>query len=277
MRIQVARSGLWVPDRRVIVPPWYRRRAPRRYPFPHRLAFPTVAGETGDIRLTSSTTQNVILPTPIDAGDLLLIFLATDGAPTYTWPSGWNQAGNNLFSVASGTAVKMEGKQRVADGSEDGGTVAVTTSASEAMAYVTVRITGWHGTTPAEAATASNTTKPDPPSLNPTGWDAEDTLWFCVGCTDTGGTDNDDISAISANYTLVDTLQNSGTDAGGVNLGVGRRNLNAASEDPGVYTTATNEDTCAATVAVRPAAAAAGFVRPKLVTAQQAVTRSLTR
>lgn len=220
------------------------------------LAFPTIASTTGGQSGTTDTTIDCVLPATINAGDLLLIFLATDGAPTFTWPSGWDQAANNLFSQASGTAVKMEGKQRIADGSEDGATVTVTLSVGEAMAYVTMRITGWHGTTPAEAATAQNTTKPDPPSLNPTGWDVEDTLWLAAGCTDAGGADDDNITAVPTNYTLVDSLRNCGVDAGGCNLGVGSRNNAVAAEDPGQFTTNTNEDTCGATVAVRPAGAA---------------------
>lgn len=222
------------------------------------MAFPAIASSGANWNTGSTAINNFdpSHPTAASAGDLLIIIAATDGVPTYTWPGGWT----SIFATSSGTACRMEGRYRIADGTEDDtywNNLSIGLSASEGWAYVAMRITGWHGTTAPEAGTATNTTKPDPPSFNPTGWDIEDTLWLACGCTDAGGADSDDISAVSSGYTLVATLQNSGTDAGGVNLGVGSLNSAVASVDPGAFTTATNEDTVGATVAIRPAAAAA--------------------
>lgn len=215
------------------------------------MAFPVVA-TTNSGNDTTGTSHTVTLPGSIAAGDLLIVIFATDGNPTVTWPSGWDQAANNLLATtASGTANTLTCKQRIADGSE-GASITVTTSASEWTAWSTLRITGWHGTTVAEAGAATGaSTTANPPSLNPTGWDVEDTLWIACSSRDTGGTDDDDNTAHPASYTAIHNVLG-GTNAGAVNLTTSRRDNAVSAEDPGTYTAPTSEDWVAATISIRP-------------------------
>jgi hypothetical protein len=218
------------------------------------MAFPTIA-TTNNGNDTSGTSHTVNLPASIASGDLLIAIFASDGSTAHTWPSGWDQAANNLIGTTTSTDVTLSAKQRVADGSE-GSTITVTTGASEWTAHITLRITGWHGTTAAEAGTATGSSATaNPPSLNPTNWDVEDTLWVACACNDTGGTDNDDITAHPSSYTGIQIVT-AGTNAGGVCLAASQRNNATAAEDPGTYTAPTTEAWVAGTIGVRPAAAA---------------------
>jgi hypothetical protein len=224
------------------------------------MAFPVVA-TTNSGNDTSGTSHTVNLPGSIASGDLLIVLFANDGNATITWPSGWDQAANALFDTANGTAVRLAGRQRIADGTE-GATITVTTSASEWSAHSTLRITGWHGTTVAEAATATgSSTTADPPNLDPAGWASEDTLWIACSGRDTGGADDDDNTAHPTNYTAIHNVL-AGTNAGGVNLTSSRRDNAVSAENPGTYTGPTTEEWVAATVAIRPAAAGAALVTP---------------
>lgn len=215
------------------------------------MAFPSIAGTPIVNNDTTGTSHSVGLPTGITAGELLIVIFASDGAPTVTWPSGWDQAANNLIATTLSTDVTMAAKQRVADGTESS-PITVTTSVSEWTAWVTMRVTGWHGTTAAEAGTATGSSATaNPPSLNPANWDVEDTLWIACACNDTGGTDNDDITAHPASYTSIG-IALAGTQAGGVCLAASQRNNAVAAEDPGTYTAPTTEAWVAGTIGIRP-------------------------
>lgn len=236
------------------------------------MAFPTIAGTPIVNNDTTGTSHTVGLPTGITAGELLIAIFASDGAPTHTWPSGWNAAGNDLIGTTTSTDVTLSAKQRVADGSE-GSSITVTTSVSEWAAWITFRVTDWHGTTAAEAGTATGSSaNANPPSLNPANWDVEDTLWIAGACNDTGGADNDDITAHPASYTGIG-IALATTNAGGVCLAAAQRNNATAAEDPGTLTAPTTEAWVAYTIGIRPAAASA-FVRPTLVAVQQAVRKA---
>ena len=223
------------------------------------MAFPVVANSVTN-NDTTGTSHSVGLPTGIAAGDLIIVIFASDGAPTVTWPSGWNQAANNLIATTLSTDVTLAAKQRVADGSEGGTNITVTTSVSEWAAWVTLRITGWHGTTAAEGATATGSSaNPDPPNLDPANWATEDTLWIAGACKDCGGTDNDDITAHPGSYTGIG-IALATTNAGGVTLSGARRDNAVSAENPGVVTAPTTEAWVAYTIAIRPTGVVAGTV-----------------
>lgn len=147
------------------------------------LTFPAIATASGGNRTTDSTTQTLDMPASVASGDLLIAVLVCDGNPTFTWPAGWTA----LTSGASNSSeCRVEARYRVADGSE-GASIAVTTSASEMMAYNVVRITDYQGTPEATAGnTGGGVASPQPASLNPSGWGTEATLWLAVVAYDVG-------------------------------------------------------------------------------------------
>jgi hypothetical protein len=153
-----------------------------------------------------------------------------------------------LSGVGGTPGTTITGFYKIADGTE-GATEDVVTANAQRSAHQLYRITGYHPMTPPQigftgggaADTAAN-----PPSLNPTNWNIEDTLWI-IGCV----SDADTVfSADPASYTNA-VENNSGSTTDGAKLRTLRRESAVESEDPGVFTNTSRQWNCA-TIAVRP-------------------------
>lgn len=227
------------------------------------MSFPVI--ETADTKngtvVSNSSSWTLTYPTNLASGDLILAFVATDGSPSYSFPAGWVLVNGNV--VGNGGAVQGQVAKKLSDGTETG-TFTLTLGASEQGAWRIFRITGWEGTlgttwdntnaasgsvTIARVSAGGASSTPDPPNLDPLNWATEDTLWIATCMVDTSRT-------ISV-YPLADnnTADVSG-GAGGATLGLCTLNDAVSSKDPGTFTISTSDDWGAATVAVRPAAAA---------------------
>lgn len=206
------------------------------------MAYPVVAAVNGGNNAVNSSTHQVNLPSGIQANDLLIVFFAADGSPTITFPNegtDWIQ----LFEVARGTAVKFTACYRIADGTE-GTSIIVNTSVNEMSAHTSYRITGYSG--PPEVATATGLTQyPDPPNLSPS-WGALDTLWLAACGYDYNRT----ITAYPTNYT--NGRNDRANNTAGAGVGSARRELNAASDNPGQFTMSASDQWVAATLAIKP-------------------------
>ncbi len=213
----------------------------------------TVQSITPTSFAADSTTHNVQMPATVNAGDLLIAFIATDGTPGLTTPSGWTW----FFGWDSwqGTGNKFSMYAKKAVGTEGGTTVNFVTSVAEKAAAQVYRITGWRDsgtiTNDIEWANAGATsTTPDPPSLNPVNWDVEGTLWIASY----GAEDNDDLTSYPTGYSGgTFTKSDVPLSTTSTSMASAWRNLAAASEDPGTFTTAASKFWIASTVAVRPA------------------------
>lgn len=98
--------------------------------------------ESTDYSALSGTSNNIAFPSGTTTGDLVVIFYATDGTEAnVNQPSGWTSFASE--QTASQTAALFVWA-RVIDGSE-GGSVTVTTTASEIGEYFAVRISGHDG------------------------------------------------------------------------------------------------------------------------------------
>jgi hypothetical protein len=216
--------------------------------------FPTISDLLVQTFSTAATSHNVTMPATVDSGDLLLMLFTNDIAAsgtTTTTPSGWTlvpaTAGN------SNNQVRVLIYAKVASGSEDGSSVDVVTSASEAAAAQTYRIKAgeWSGTLAGvEAAAASNasTSTPNPASLNPSGWGTENTLWIAYA----GGSSFNSVTTYPTNFTGgVHTQSNTGT--GGASVSSAWQESASASMDPGTFTMNAANDSSAFTIAIRPA------------------------
>jgi hypothetical protein len=204
------------------------------------VAFPTVAATNTSVTAVADVNHTVSLPASISAGDLLVVFFGVFTG-TVTTPTGWTS-----LDALSGWYKFL---YRVADGSE-GATLAVATGSSTVAIHLSYRITGQHASTAPEVGTRATATSanPNPPSLDPAGWGAEDTLWIVFNNAD--GSDTTGYPASYSNGIATFT----GSTAGGM----AARQLNATSEDPGTFTLTGSVQWQANTVAVRPAAAAGG-------------------
>lgn len=224
------------------------------------MAFPSVASITETSISTNPTSWAFDLPATVDAGDLLLLFVSLEESQSGpNAPTGWTQL---YLNNELGHFGAVYGKD--ADGTEDGGTATITASSPPAAngAGQVYRITAssWRGTL-ADDVDINGTTpsavngNPNPPTVT-AGWGAEDNLYIaaCAAKNDDGTVD-----AAPTNYTnLTSTISGGGTNDGAT-VGTARRELNASSDNPGVFTLSETERHTAQTVVIRPAASA-GFI-----------------
>lgn len=219
------------------------------------MAFPSVTSitetsETGD---PANLTAN--LPATVDADDLLVAIFTHEENASLTAPaSPWVEIVNLTVNGALLVAVKK------ADGTEDGGTVVASASRTGNGAHQVYRITAasWSGDTADIEGTISDsgvTNTPDPPSETAS-WGAEDNLWLSIA---TGRDDDASNTSYSTNYTNGTHTVSGGGASNGVSLSTCRRELNTATEDPGVITISATptQQSIAATVVIRPSAASA--------------------
>jgi hypothetical protein len=210
-------------------------------------AFPQVASVTETTFTTNAVNHLVAMPATVNAGDLLLVLFATDGAPTITTPSGWDQ----LLHTNNGS-VRATAYTKVAIGTEGGTTVDFVSSAGEEAAAQVYRITAWYGSLDGvERATSATGTSanPNPPTDSPS-WGAADTLWLAVYFAP----DGNNVTAYPANYTNGLNTE-SGNDTEAASMGSARRELNAAAEDPGAFTIQASIPWIAQNIQIRPSAA----------------------
>lgn len=197
----------------------------------------------------NTTSHTVALPSGIVAGERLLIFFGRDGGGTVTPPSGWaSVVAVNSPGPDAGLAVL----ERIADGSE-GGSVTVTTSASEKSESWAIRLSGAHASTAAEGTAQGNaqTTAPPIPSHSLAGWSG-DALWFIVLVSDLSS--NAGVLANATPYPFAPRHQQSGAATDSCTLFVASWFGTAAvPHAPPSARMNTNEQTATALLAIRPA------------------------
>jgi len=222
------------------------------------MTFPTVVAVTGGNSTSDITNPTLNLPDGSNvSGRLILMHFCSDGTgETLSLPAGWTK-----IATDGGTGLTNAIFYRVTDGTEGypatGATIQGTITSVEQSAHTSILLSGFHTTTAPAVSTAATgaSTAPDSGSLNPSGWDVEDTLWFsfcaCNGLSST----TPRVTGYPSGYS--GTRSDISAGGNGVVLGMAYKESAAASEDPGAYTIGTSADWRAFTVAVRPAAAAA--------------------
>lgn len=234
------------------------------------MAFPTIpttgAGRvvTGVQNGTSGTrTFPSLTGLTKNSGDLLIAIIVgyqSSGTANAVF-SGWGGGFTEFVDQSTATTMCIGAAYKWSTGSETG-TFTVTQAATVTgeAAFILLSIAPAHSTTPPEGGTitTSTGTAPASNSLNPAGWGTEDTLWIAVGGSGetslTGA-----FTGIGSAPTNYSDLAKSGVSAdviGGVDGGVAFRQLNAASEAPGAWSTDTsNARGAALVIAVRPGVA----------------------
>lgn len=207
-----------------------------------------VASETSSNQPTNTTSHTVDMPDGVTTGDRLLLVFETDGRPAVSGqiPDNWVPIPNSATG-SSGDQVGVRCYEKFSDGSE-GASQTITTDVSQCSNHYVARITGSASTAIECAVTQGNsTTTPDSPSLNPAGWDSEETLWFSFSASDDGSIA---VTGFPSSYTGTGQISADGS-ADGVTLAWAKRTLTAASEDPGSFTLASASFWAALTFAVR--------------------------
>lgn len=220
------------------------------------MAFPVPAARNNSETAVSGTSHSVAMPAGVQSGNLLLVVIGFNGGVSVPFTAtGWTSIGSDDVGGV-GQAILF----RIADGSE-GANVTFTSGQPQVAVHRSWRFTGHHVSTAPEAALLSITSgTPDPPALNPTNWDAEDTYWI----TTCAISDNLSVQlSAPTNYSQL-FADDVGADLG---FATAERELNAASEDPGAWGVGTipiGIDKSTATIAIRPAVAV-GLTPPSSV------------
>lgn len=197
---------------------------------------------------------NLNLPATINSGDLLIACLMTDGNPGITWDNTSHGTWTQLVDQTRPGTPELFIYVKVADGTEDSGTLDLSSASAERGMGCAFAIQDWYGTLAGvEAASTFGgaSSNPDAPSLSPS-WGSEDNLWFAIYAADDGSN-----SVATAYPTNFSGNQHTGGAGGGSGAGYGTssRENAASSEDPGTYTLTGSQEWAIATIAIRPAAA----------------------
>lgn len=206
---------------------------------------PTI--ETTNSGTGSGTSHAISMPAGISAGDLLLVFFATDGDNTITNWQTFTELDSESYTTANFGAMGY----KYAAGSD---TLTITTSVSEPSAHVTYRISGHDSGQIPEASTVAegNSNTPTPTGVTPTGG-SKDYLWFGVA-----GCDRRTFTDYPAGYDLDQLTSNSG-GAGGCSVAAAGRNYTGDTETAGNFTIDSGDTWTAWTVAVHPIASTEAF------------------
>jgi len=223
------------------------------------MAFPVVLDVTETSITGPSSSWTINLPATVDAGDLLLLFAAVStNVSNNANPSGFTE----IFDDGQTNSPRLLVYKKEADGTEDGGTVTIGFASGREGAAMVIRIQAgtWGGDITNDVAVSAYAgggtgTHPNSANLAPA-WGAADTLWISVaGDTAAGVT----YTAPASYGNVVDT---SGSANG--TIGTARRELNAASENPGAFTrSSTSGGQSSVTVAVEPGAGAGSTQPPR--------------
>lgn len=216
------------------------------------MAYPTPETPVDTDFTTSVTSMPVTMPATVNSGDLLIALVEVRTAGTWTKPTGWSDI-TTVSQAGGGSVGKLNGFYKIADGTEAGTTPTWTASTGTSAAWLTMRVTTWHGTTPPEGATASgDATNANPPTLSPS-WGSAENLFIAVAANAATG-DTTGFTAAPTNYI---NLHSNGASSGGAtaNVASSTRQLTAVSDDPGTFTPSSNRFWAAANIAVRPTAA----------------------
>jgi hypothetical protein len=226
------------------------------------VAFPTVVNTATTSVSTATTTPAYNLPTPVQIGDLLVVWArCAVGTTGITFPAGWTER----FVLASQTADASDDATqlawKMADGTE-GATVSCTTTSSKGAA-IAYQLRGARNPATVGSWTSGavgTSTTPDPGSSTPTVTGAESShqstdylwLWF-------GGWEGEQTpvppTGNPTNYTnpIGASSGTGGAVATNCQVASARRENSTATEDPPSWTISASDDWMAYTVAIAPA------------------------
>lgn len=210
------------------------------------MTFPTITWSAGTPVTTMQTAHNFTAPATLVAGDGILgLFVGSqvgaDETYTITDPSGFTSLRERQWSVAGQNRQNFGAFIKVSDGTEDGSSIAFTTSAAVTGVLYWGRIAAgtWGGTvsdvvfsTHVEAEAANI----DPPDLT-SGFGAVDTTYGAIYTAE----DSDfGVVTVPSGYTSAGatTIADGTEDAV---LAVATKNVAAASENPGAWTAASEK------------------------------------
>lgn len=222
-----------------------------------RADYPQVISSNGGTSLNDNSNTLVSLPSGIALNDMIILFMewkivAFSGAISVGGNGTWTSLIDNFdqFRIKAFWHLGIAGEGKVWIN---------TTAGNVKKVWQVFRIGGPYNSSmpPAVNSLFGAGLNPDPPSLTPS-WGSNTTLWFAFACTSSrdSGTGLDvvqTIPTVPVNYLTIRGTDGSG-GSGDPKMNTAKRNLTAASENPGGFTLGTSDlQWFAATVAIRPA------------------------
>lgn len=135
---------------------------------------------TGGTSGANVSTYNVVLPATVNSGDTLVAAIASDQDPTVTWDNSTAGTWTSRVDVTEGVNVRLTVYSKIADGTEDGLTLAIGLSTQQQGNWAVFRISGAHGDIEVGTASSSGGTSTRhviPPSVTAS-WGAENNLFL---------------------------------------------------------------------------------------------------
>lgn len=199
--------------------------------------FPQVSAVETGTKAPQASSADVTLP--VGSGTMFVVIVRNGSwdANSIDWPAGWTELveKQSFGSLSVGVRVK--------DGSE-GSTITVSTPVHTVpgWAWVAYDIDGPTALTSIEGAVDPW----DPPNLSPS-WGEDDNLWLAVASTVEDG----DFTAPPTNYTNMQKARTGGSTDYDCAVATAQRELAAASEDPGAFSSSTLNGSSFATLAMK--------------------------
>lgn len=141
------------------------------------MAVPTVtatAVTTGGS--TASANPSVLLPATVNVGDLLVALIRKDNEAVMTWPAGWDKI---VGDASDGADDQTSCAVKVADGTEDGTSISISTGVSGKYAALSYAI-GGADSYAVSPLTSGASTVPSPPTWSPAAG-SQDYLFLWLG------------------------------------------------------------------------------------------------
>lgn len=211
------------------------------------ISLPNLRDSASGANTAGGTSHSVDMPATVEAGDLLIAMIAFDGTPTVTWDNSTAGTWSDYID-ADGPACHLTIKAKVADGTEDGKTLTIGTSASEQSVNRVVCYKDWEGTLGGglniPTGTTGTSTTPDPPVATDS-WGSVKRATIAV-C----GVDRREVTAFPTNWTDNQFADNS-LGPSGCSLGTAKTSGIEDVQNPGTFTIDASDGWVAATISIK--------------------------
>jgi len=208
------------------------------------MAAPTLVAASTANQTSAGTSHAINLPATVSAGNRLVCIVGMNDNPananTFSWPAGWTE----LFDQVS-LDLSVSAAWKIADGTEGGTTVTVTSTSTEKVSGKSWCFSG-AGTVYATAGSISSTANPNPPSLTPAGGSG-DYHWIAVDAHKT----NNNVSVYPTGYSNTGVFRPNVLAGDDCTLAWGTKTATSvSSEDPSAFTISSAIGACGVTFGV---------------------------
>jgi len=212
------------------------------------MSFPSIRSRALSNSTSNGSVQVVNLPSIVIVNDILLIVIRVTGAGVIGWPIGWIEI---FDSTADGSNDRMAAAYKFANGSEGGTTINVSSGNGKFVADA-IAVMESNGVTLGTILVGSNPSQPNAGNCNP--GTIQEYLFFTFYGMEGEQTA---ISSYPLNYLLnpsgIITTSIAGAPQSNCTMGTVARQLNAGSEDSGIWNISGGiRDWMAGTIAFHP-------------------------